>query len=284
MDDRPAVPPLQEPLTPDRIRLGLATRRIGRTVVLLEGAASTNDVALASADDPQNDGMAVFADHQTSGRGRLGRRWQSPRGASVLCSILLIEPSGEAGTSLEPGVLTLAAGVATHDAVTSAVADVEPTIQWPNDIAVAGRKLAGILIESRPIQSGRAFVIGVGINCLQHRGHFRGALRKEATSLEAESRHPVSRLSVARQLLTELDRWLASPPDPHGLRQAWLDRAEPLGQHIELRQGGHDYAGTTVDVDPMAGLVVELDGGGRRVFDPATTSLIRNADESQSKT
>lgn len=269
------MPASQPTFTAEQVQRNLRTRRVGRWVIVLDEATSTNDVALASADQDNPDGLVVFAHHQTAGRGRMGRRWKSPRAASVLCSTLLIESTPGTQDAVEPGVLTLIAGVATHDAVASTVDDVAPTIQWPNDITVAGRKVAGILIESRPVPAGRAYVIGIGVNCLQHRGHFDASLQDLATSLEAESRHPVSRLAIARRLLEELDRWLADRPDKHVLRRDWLDRAEPLGKHILLRRGGHDYAGTTVDVDPMAGLVVELDGGGRRVFDPATTRLVR---------
>jgi biotin-(acetyl-CoA carboxylase) ligase len=117
--------------------------------------------------------------------------------------------------------------------------------------------------------------MGIGVNCLQHRRHFEKSLERTATSMEAESSHPVNRVAVARQLLIELDRWLAGRPDTQLLRRAWLDRAEPLGQHIHLRQGGEDFIGRTIDVDPTAALIVQLDGGGRRVFDPATTTLVR---------
>ncbi|MBN1341840.1 MAG: biotin--[acetyl-CoA-carboxylase] ligase [Phycisphaerae bacterium] len=269
---------MHEPLRADRIRSELPTRRIGRTVVVLNETTSTNDAAFDAAARGDADGLAVFAEHQSTGRGRLGRTWQSPRSASVLTSVLLIEPPEGPKSAELPGKLTLAAGVAVCEAITSAIGDVDPVIRWPNDVLVGDKKLAGILIESRPIDvdriARRAYVIGVGINCLQHRAHFGAPLIEIATSLEAESRDPVSRLEVARGLLIELDRWLAVPIDPSLLRQAWLDRAEPLGQHIRLRQAGNEFLGRTVDLDPAAGLVVELDGGGRRVFDPAKTSLV----------
>jgi len=259
---------------PEQIEGDLGTRRIGRRVIVLDETNSTNDAAFALAGEPDCDGVAVFAHHQTAARGRLGRTWVSPRGASVLCSILLFESDQPDPPGVDPGTLTLAAGVATCDAVTAAATDIETTIRWPNDVYVRDRKVAGILIESRSLAGGRAYVVGVGVNCLQHAAHFDEALRGLATSLEAESRDVISRLTVARRLLVELDQWLADRADPQALRQAWLDRAEPLGQHIHLRQAGHDYVGVTVDVDPTAGLVVQLAGGGRRVFDPATTSLV----------
>ncbi len=260
-----------EVLDAEQIQRELDTRRVGRRVQVLSESASTNEVVLTSVDRDDADGLAVLADYQTAGRGRLGRTWESPRAASVLCSVLLIEP---ASGGLDPGMLTLAAGVAAGDAVTAVAPDIVLTIRWPNDVFVGVRKLAGVLIESRTVPIGRAYAVGVGINCLQHRRHFDRTLRKRATSLEAESRYPVSRLAVARQLLIELDRWLALRPDGQALREAWLERAEPLGQHLHLRQAGHDYVGRTVDVDPTAGLTVELDSGGRRVFDPATTSRL----------
>jgi len=263
-----------EVFDPEAIASALGTRRIGRRVVVLDETASTNDVAFTSVDQDGADGLAVFTEYQIAGRGRLGRTWTSPRSASVLCSVLLVESHSSGRAPVEPGTLTLAAGVATCEAVLTAVEDLEPTIRWPNDLCLRGRKLAGILIESRAARGGSACAIGIGLNCLQHRGHFDESLQASATSLEAESRFPVSRLAVARQLLIELDRWLADPPDQKALRQAWLDRAEPLGQHIHLRQAGHDYVGRTIDVDPVAGLVVQLDDGGRRVFDPATTTLV----------
>jgi BirA family biotin operon repressor/biotin-[acetyl-CoA-carboxylase] ligase len=257
-----------------QIQQGLQTRRIGRQVVVLDEATSTNDAALQAIGGPSPDGLAVFAEYQTAGRGRLGRTWHSPRSASVLCSVLLIEPVDDAQRPIDPGMLTLTAGLATCTAITTAAADVEATLRWPNDVTVGGRKLAGILIESRAHPPGLAYAIGIGINCLQQPAHFEQSVRDRATSLEAESRDPISRLTVARHLIIELDRWLGSQPDLESVRQAWLDRAEPLGQHVRLRQTGHDYIGRTIDVDPTAGLVVELDGGGRRVFDPTTTRLI----------
>ena len=253
----------------------LNTRRIGRRIVVLGETTSTNDEVLSVFEQGAPDGLVVFADYQTRGRGRLGRPWASPRGASVLCSILLIERSGTRSAPIEAGTLTLAAGVAVCGAISATAADIEPAIRWPNDVLIGGKKVAGILIESRLRRDERAYIMGIGINCLQHRGHFDDGLRVSATSLEVESRFPVHRVALARQLLRELDRWLADPPDGHQLRRAWLDRAEPLGQHIELREAGEEFVGRTVDVDPTAGLVVQLDGGGRRVFDPATSTVLR---------
>ncbi len=251
---------------------GLGTRRIGRTVRVLPETVSTNDVVLAAAEsEPEADGLAVFTEYQTGGRGRQGRSWLAPRGASLLCSVLAI---GRDDVTIA-GVLTLAAGVAACDAVREAT-PVWSVLRWPNDLFVGGRKLGGVLVESRPVQAGRrAWVIGVGINCYQHANHFPPEIRDRATSLELASNHPIDRLRLARELLLELDRWLGADEDPNAeqARHAWLDRAESLGQRVRLLSEGRRFEGRTLDVDPQAGLLVQLDDGTRRWFDAARSQV-----------
>jgi BirA family biotin operon repressor/biotin-[acetyl-CoA-carboxylase] ligase len=259
-------------LNADAINQGLGTTRIGRIVTVLDETASTNDVALAAAEnDPQADGLAVFAEFQRAGRGRQGRSWHAPRGASVLCSVLAVGPDDV----LRAGVLTLAAGVAACDAIREATA-VWPVLHWPNDVFVRGKKLGGVLVESRPIRSGRrAWVIGVGINCYQHANHFPPEIRDRVTSLELECDHPVDRLRLAQALLRELDRWLApgDEVDAERVHQAWLERDESLGHRVRLLCDGRTFEGRTLDVDPKAGLLVQLDDGGRQWFDAARTQI-----------
>lgn len=251
---------------------GLATKRVGRMVRVLPEATSTNDVALAAAAELSADGLAVFAEYQTAGRGRQGRVWLAPRGASLLCSVVLLEPDDTAFA----GSLTLTAGIAACDAVREATI-VWPVLRWPNDLYVRQRKLAGVLVESRPAPDGRrAWVLGIGINCYQHQEHFPPEIRDRATSLDLEQREPVDRLRLARQLLRDLDRWLApaGAPRPEPVREAWLERAEPLGSRVRLCSEGRTFEGITLDVDPQAGLLVQLDDGVRRWFDAAQTQVM----------
>ncbi|HNQ23899.1 MAG TPA: biotin--[acetyl-CoA-carboxylase] ligase [Phycisphaerae bacterium] len=258
-----------------RLRATLRTSRIGRQVVRLPETTSTNDEAwaVAAALGPAAaDGLVVLTDRQTTGRGRLGRTWHSPRGASVLLSVLLHDPAHR----LSGGRLALLSAVAACDAVT-ATTDVHPRIKWPNDLVVGQRKLAGILIECR--RDGDAsitFVLGIGINCLQQRGHFEGELTGRATSLELESRQPIDRTAVAAALLNALERQLLAleAGATEELRRAWLARAEPLSQPIRLQQDGKLYEGCTLDVDPEAGLLVQLTEGGIRLFDAADTTVL----------
>ncbi|GMV96657.1 MAG: hypothetical protein AMXMBFR83_10190 [Phycisphaerae bacterium] len=288
---------------------GWSPRRVGRRIITLAQTDSTNAVALASAADPDADGLAVFADYQSAGRGRLGRQWLAPRGAGVLCSVVLrprTGPGAKAAGGEYGGWLTLASAVAACDAIRRST-DVAPAIKWPNDLRVGRKKLAGILIESRAVEGGgRAWVIGIGINCYQRPGHFPEELREQAASLDLLSDRPVDRVAVARELLRALDETLADlepiprpvwdrlsagrlsgfgdgpfdgdpredRPSPVGLHARWMAYAEPLGAPVRVRSGGCEYAGRTIAVDPAGGLILQCDDGQRRWFDPLLTSVL----------
>ena len=271
-----------------RIRSALNTKRIGLRIEHVHSTGSTNDqawewidaglapdgVRRGSSAQPvgEADGFVILAEHQSAGRGRHGSMWESPRGASILCSVALIDREGE----LHGGELSLLAAVAVRDAVASCT-EIVPTIKWPNDLLVSGKKLGGILVESRVYGNDlRAYVVGLGVNCLQQQGHISTALAEKATSLELESRQGIDRDAVAIALLQELDRWLASPSDwtYEDLRREWLTRCEPMGRRVILRQGGKVYSGSMLDIDPTAALVVKLDEGGIRAFNAADTTIV----------
>ena len=264
----------------ERIRQALAPQRIGRRIEHLTSTPSTNDAAwgmIDTVDEP--DGLVVFAEHQSAGRGRFGRRWESPRGAGLLGSTILIDKT----RSWPGGELSLLAAIAVRDAII-ACTDVVPVIKWPNDLLVAGRKLSGILIESRVFRENlTAYVVGIGINCLQQRNHLATELADTATSLELESRYPIDRTVLAIALLSELDRWLGCPDPVRGtdLRREWLARAEPLGVRIHLEHAGTVFSGSVIDLDPTAALLVQLDEGGVRAFNAGDTTVVHRPSESE---
>ncbi|UCE62264.1 MAG: biotin--[acetyl-CoA-carboxylase] ligase [Phycisphaerales bacterium] len=254
------------------IQRTLDTRRVGRRIEHLESTTSTNDAAWAQIDLGGADGLVVFAEHQSAGRGRFGRKWESPKGASLLCSVAIVDTSDE----ISGGELSLLSAVAVRDAI-ARCSEVVPTIKWPNDLLVLRRKLGGILVESRANGGGgRVYVVGIGINCLQQRGHISPDLIDRATSLELESKQKIDRNELAAAVLAELDGWLA---DPGGwtyekLHRDWLLRAEPLGWRVRLQHAGKIHSGSVVDIDPNAALVVQLDEGGIRAFNVADTTVV----------
>ncbi|UCG15824.1 MAG: biotin--[acetyl-CoA-carboxylase] ligase [Phycisphaerales bacterium] len=262
----------QGSLRAESIRAGLTCRRLASRIDVVGSVTSGNDVAWQHVDAGADDGLVVFAEHQTAGRGRFGRTWESPHGASVLCSVVILGDPDE----LDGASLGLMCAIAACDAIRSA-SGVSAEIRWPNDLVVKRRKVGGVLVESRTTRGGRhAFVVGVGINCLQHAVHFPPAWRDRATSLDMESPDPIDRTEVCRSFLQELDRWLAGPLpySPDVIREAWCRRAVGLGEPIRLRQAGKDYVGVVVDLDPTAALVVQLDQGARMLFDAESTTVV----------
>lgn len=244
--------------------------RLGRRVYVHASISSTNTFLLEHVAEA-GDGAVAWAESQTAGRGRLGRRWLAPRGSSVLLSVLLIEPADSPVRSHAALLGTVAACEAIE-----ATTDCTPAVRWPNDVFLGGRKVGGVLAESGGDVG--AVVIGVGINCLQHRRHFDAELHETATSLECESRHVIDRAAVAAALLVRLDDWLlAASRDPaawFGLRTAWRQRCEDFGRPIALEHDARPFTGTAVDIAENGDLIVQLDHGGRRHFASATTTRV----------
>jgi BirA family biotin operon repressor/biotin-[acetyl-CoA-carboxylase] ligase len=214
----------------------------------------------------------VFAEYQSAGRGRLGREWHAPRGASLLCTVLLWEDL----STLSPARLTLSTAVAASLAIETAC-HIEPNIRWPNDLYIASRKLGGILVEARSGPEKLAPVaIGIGINCLQHAAHFPPELRERATSLELSSSEPIDRARLAVELLRQLDHFFSrqAQVDDRILIEAWRSRSSDIGTHVTLSADGREFHGRIVDIHPTEGLVLQVDDGGRRHFDPSTTTRL----------
>src|SRR5207247_872857 len=129
-------------------------------IVRLDQVDSTQTIAFALAERGATDRTVVVADQQAAGRGRRGRVWQAPARTSLLASILVRSRLPQALLA----TLSPTTAVATAEALRR-VAPLEPRLKWPNDVLVGGRKIAGILLESRPVASADpVLVIGVGIN------------------------------------------------------------------------------------------------------------------------
>jgi BirA family biotin operon repressor/biotin-[acetyl-CoA-carboxylase] ligase len=149
------------------------------------------------------EGTVAVAEEQTEGRGRLGRSWQAPARTSILVSVLLL-PGVEPARLPE---LSLVAGGAVAEAI-ARVAGVEPVIEFPNDVLIGGRKVAGILAES---SEGRV-ILGIGVNVNQTEKELPADARKEPTSLRLELGEPVDRAQLLAEILVRLehayDAWI----------------------------------------------------------------------------
>lgn len=151
------------------------------------------------------EGAVAVADEQTEGRGRLGRRWVAPAGTSILCSIVLVPPVAPHRLP----ELSLVTGQACADAIAE-VTGLAPKIRHPNDVLVAGHKVAGLLAEAN---AGRV-VLGIGVNVNQTADQLPVAVSTPATSLRVETGAPLERAVLLAALLERLerayDRWIAA--------------------------------------------------------------------------
>jgi BirA family biotin operon repressor/biotin-[acetyl-CoA-carboxylase] ligase len=261
---------IHRPLTQADLFPNGPLERIGNSLHWFAELPSTNSFLLANADSDL-DGAVAWTDFQTAGRGRHGRVWEASRGASVLLSVLLLEPANSPLIQYA----SVAAAIAVCEAIGAATV-CKPRLRWPNDVVISGRKVAGVLAESVARGERRAIVIGVGVNCLQHVGHFSGDLRDKATSLEIDSQDAISRPAVAAAIIQQLDRQLAAMVAEFdagaALREAWRRHSDDAGRHVRLVENGREFAGTIVELGDEGGLVVQLDEGGRRLFSANTAS------------
>jgi BirA family biotin operon repressor/biotin-[acetyl-CoA-carboxylase] ligase len=233
-------------------------------LVTLESVDSTNEEIKRRAELGAVDGTVVWAREQTSGRGRRGREWTSPRG-NLYCSVLL-RPDYPASKAMQLGFVTAAA---VAEVVTETLSnDARVTCKWPNDVLVNGRKVAGILIESSSA-GGTALdwlTIGVGINVVSHPR--RTESRYPATSLAVEGARETTMAELLERYCRCLRRWIATWQE-HGfaaIRQAWLEMAHGLHEPILVRLENETFEGVFANMDEDGALVLEQNGVNRLVM------------------
>ena len=243
----------------DRARFAsrLATRRLGHTLLLRAETTSTNDDAWDAAAAGAKDGTLAIADHQTHGRGRAGRTWHDPPGAALTMSLLLHPGCDGAAFSTAP----LVAGLALAKALDGLGVDAE--LKWPNDLLLGGRKLAGVLCESRHRAEGpHAFVMGVGVNVSQRALDFPAELRDGATSL-ALAGHELDREILAAAFLSSLEpMWDEHQEGDAGVAlEAWRARARFWGQPVTVRAPGGMLHGNAMSLAEDGALIVRTANG-----------------------
>ncbi len=263
------------PLDIDRIEVSRQGCVVGGKVVVFKSTASTNDAAWRYAANAAHHGLCVLAEQQTAGRGRRGRTWHSQPGRSILCSVLLID------TSLEAELLTLTAAVATADAIGNCCG-LNTGIKWPNDILIAGKKLAGILAEQRTVCGKRCVVLGIGINCNQGPENLVGPdLRVPATSVRIETGAAADRTAMVCALMAAMEEWFGKATAGRGrpasaVIDRWAQLSTLLGRHLTVACDNHIFSGFCRGVDPAGGLIVQLDSGAIRAFAAHHTSIVRS--------
>jgi BirA family transcriptional regulator, biotin operon repressor / biotin---[acetyl-CoA-carboxylase] ligase len=189
-------------LDPDKLRRALGDCVIGRQIVVLKETTSTNDSVLHRAGRDTSEGLVVFAEHQTAGRGQRSNRWESTPGKG-LCFSILLRPKIEI---TESSRLTIWAAEIIAETIQREFA-LAPTIKEPNDVQIDGRKVAGVLVEMRAQpRAPHIAIAGIGINVNHVLEDFPDELRSRAISIAMALHRAVDRNRLAVALLRNLDR------------------------------------------------------------------------------
>ena len=227
-------------------------------ILRYESVPSTNTEVARLAAEGAAEGLAIVADEQTAGRGRLQRAWSSTKGAGLYFSILL-------RPSFAPDrwpLITFVAALATGDALLEA-SQVQTDIKWPNDLLANERKICGILAEAIETPQGRAVVLGIGINLTNQA--FPRDLIDVATSVANESSRSPEREPILAALLKALARWYSLLQEPEGAEKivaAWSNRSSyASGKLVQVTNGDETLQGLTRGIENDGALRLETAQG-----------------------
>jgi BirA family biotin operon repressor/biotin-[acetyl-CoA-carboxylase] ligase len=199
----------------------------------------------------------VVANEQSAGQGTRGRAWIAPKGTSLLAS-WIVRPAPVA-----PALFAALAGVAIARSLDGLVG-ADARLEWPNDVHVGGRKVAGALAHATSDGDGGVLVLGIGINVHQRPEDFPAELRQRAISL-AVAGYPLDRLALLARLTGELDR-LEDDAERSAALDEWRRRSTFLGKAVEVRAGERPpLRGIATAIDDDGALLVRTSSGTERV-------------------
>jgi BirA family biotin operon repressor/biotin-[acetyl-CoA-carboxylase] ligase len=257
-------------ITGKTLRPGLRTHLLGNRVISFETIDSTNNCAKAVAGCGGNEGTIVFAEHQTSGRGRHGRPWTANPNENLTFSIIL-------RPSISPEhiqSLSLLSAVAIAEAVERETG-LRSECKWPNDLLIRSKKFGGILLEgSITRNSVEHVVIGIGLNINQV--SFPPELADKATSLRIESGRTIDRIAMLRAVLQSLERHYEEtlPGGMSVVTSLWLRYTSMLNKQVSvLRNGSEAITGIMKGLSPEGGIILHTNGTDRVLFAGDTTVL-----------
>ena len=239
-------------------RLGKA-KVVGRDIRVFEETTSTNDVIEKLARDGVKEGAVVFAESQTKGRGRLGRKWTSPTHKGLWFSILLRPELSPQETTQ----LTVASATALRRAINN-VTGLAAEIKWPNDLLIGGKKVVGILTEmSAEVDRVRHVILGIGVDVNQDADEFPAELRKIATSLKIEAGVEIPRAELATEILRELDFDYARICGGKFATVAdeWEAGCATIGKNVSVQMGARLIRGCAEALDDDGALLLRTEHG-----------------------
>ena len=249
-----------EALFPWEITSGLKTKMIGQQAYYFDSIDSTQNQALKMADEPANNGAIIIAAKQTSGKGRTGRRWVSPKGG-IWFSIILQPKFDISITTLFPIASALALSIAIEKTF-----KVFPELKWPNDVTIKGKKLAGILVDAS-LESNRIenLVLGIGINfdvdIKQIEKTLKGTPNFYGVASLREQKKKVSPIQLIQTFLLELEKIYAllNTKQTKKIISEWTKRSSTIGKNVEIYTRDGKIKGKAIKIDEDGALVLDND-------------------------
>ena len=250
-------------LYPWEIERHLDTRYMGRRITYKDKADSTNLVAFRLALGGEPEGSAVVTESQNMGRGRLGRVWFSPYGKNLCLSVILrphVHPS-----RIYP--ITFLSSLAVYDTVRALGA--EPTLKWPNDVLIKGKKVCGTLIElSTEAEMVKFVIVGIGLNINMKQRELSEEIREKATSLSMETKKVFERPAVCGMLLSNLEKYyeVFKEKSESEICSIWEKRADIKGKYLEIVQMGEVHRGISEGIDRDGAVLINEEGTVRKII------------------
>lgn len=257
-------------LTPQGVRRLLTGSAKGCAIDVRDSVTSTNTVLKAIAEQGGAEGMALIAQQQTQGKGRLGRTFLSPKGTGLYISILL-RPKFSAEESL---CVTTAAAVAVAEAIDS-VTGKHAMIKWVNDVYLKGRKVCGILTEASVDfeNSGLNYaIVGIGVNVQEPPGGFAPEIRDVAGALYQEEVPAGVRTQLAAEILNRFFGFYDHLTQ-RTFMDAYRERSLLTGMEVTFAQGDTVKEGLVLGVDDEARLQVRLPNGEEKLFSAGEVNI-----------
>jgi BirA family biotin operon repressor/biotin-[acetyl-CoA-carboxylase] ligase len=251
-------------LFPWEVNRYLNNNSIVKEIIFRDNIESTNSFAFKLALGGKPEGTCVIAETQKSGKGRLNRVWFSPPGKNLYLSIILkpfIHPS-----RVYP--VTFISSLAVYDTI-KRVAGITPTLKWPNDVLIHGKKVCGTLLELSTEADMVSFVIvGIGFNINMKEKEIDEAIINKATSLYIETKKIYERASVCGILLSNLDKYYAifRRTGEQEICNIWEKTAQIKGKHLEINQMGEVYSGISQGIDTSGAMLLNINGQVKKII------------------
>lgn len=263
----------QQVLCPAFLQPLLTTTHLGRSVTSLPHTPSTNRVARELAQQGAPHGAVVLAELQTEGRGRRGRSWQNHAGKD-LCISILLRPMLEAQQASR---LTIATALGVH-AMCRAF-QMHPSIKWPNDLLLQGKKFCGILLEVEgTLEQIESIVVGIGINV--NTVEFPEDIAAAATSMSIALQKKLNRIEVLGALLNILEPLYARcETDFPALLSEYKSHCETIGQFVTVTGIRETLHGLVADVDEFGCLQLKTDDGKLHTLYAGDVTLRKTAQD-----